>query len=144
MEPTKEEETDRGKVPAGGDVEAPYYVYLLLGVNVRPHADGGETRKMLSYVGYTTNLEQRLKEHNTNKCKSTRGKVWEMIGVIPCKDKATAMSVERWFKEGKTKQKKLTWNSYALLTEDYTIFCNSTLREVKRWEQRKPEKGEEG
>ena len=49
----------------------PYFVYMLLS----KHKD-----KIISYVGYTNNLEKRLSLHNTSKgAKFTKGKKWEII-----------------------------------------------------------------
>ena len=37
-------------------------------------------KKTISYVGYTNNLEKRLKLHNSNKgAKFTKGKKWKLI-----------------------------------------------------------------
>ena len=49
----------------------PYFVYMLL----TEHSD-----KKITYVGYTNNLENRLKLHNSsNGAKFTKGKKWKII-----------------------------------------------------------------
>ena len=48
-----------------------YFVYMILA----KHGD-----KYISYVGYTNNLENRLKLHNSSKgAKFTKGKSWKII-----------------------------------------------------------------
>tara|TARA_B100000902_G_scaffold359748_1_gene375845 strand:+ start:15001 stop:15255 length:255 start_codon:yes stop_codon:yes gene_type:complete len=48
-----------------------HFVYLII-------ADNKD--KIISYVGYTNNLKQRLKLHNSSKgAKFTRGRKWKMI-----------------------------------------------------------------
>jgi len=45
-----------------------YFVYLIVNRN---------KQKITSYVGYTNNLNERLKKHNTSKgAKFTRGRKW--------------------------------------------------------------------
>ena len=45
-----------------------YFVYLIVTKN---------NQKITSYVGYTNNLDERLKKHNTSKgAKFTRGRKW--------------------------------------------------------------------
>ncbi len=45
-----------------------YFVYLIITKN---------NQKITSYVGYTNNLDKRLKKHNTSKgAKFTRGRKW--------------------------------------------------------------------
>ncbi len=45
-----------------------YFVYLIITKN---------KQKITSYVGYTNNLNERLKKHNTSKgAKFTRGRKW--------------------------------------------------------------------
>ena len=47
-----------------------YYVYLLVNVS---------RNKTISYVGYTTNLNKRLKLHNKGKgAKFTKGRLWKL------------------------------------------------------------------
>ena len=48
-----------------------YYVYLI----------GSRKNNILkTYVGYTINLKNRLKKHNTNAgAKSTRGRLWKIF-----------------------------------------------------------------
>ena len=49
----------------------PYFVYMLLS----KHKD-----KIVSYVGYTNNLEKRLSLHNKSKgAKFTKGRKWTII-----------------------------------------------------------------
>ena len=61
-----------------------------------------------TYVGYTNNLENRLKKHNTNKgAKSTKGYKWLLIYSKKFKSKNNAMSFEYKLKKNKTLRKKI-------------------------------------
>ena len=55
-----------------------------------------------SYVGYTNNLENRLKKHNEGKgAKSTRGKKWLLIYSKKFKNRKDAMKYEYFLKNNK-------------------------------------------
>ena len=58
-----------------------------------------------SYVGYTSNLSERINKHNSNKgAKSTRGYKWVLIYKRYFKDKSKAMSYEYKLKKDKKKR----------------------------------------
>ena len=64
----------------------PYFVYLIV-TKVR--------NKTISYVGYTNNLNDRIKKHNANKgAKFTKGKKWQLIYKKKYKSKIKAMKEE--------------------------------------------------
>jgi putative endonuclease len=64
-----------------------------------------------SYVGYTNNIEERLKKHNTNKgAKSTKGYKWLLIYSKKFKSKSEAMSFEYKLKKNKSLRKKILEN----------------------------------
>ena len=59
-------------------------------------------KRYISYVGYTNNLESRLKKHNEGKgAKSTRGKKWILIYSKKFKNKKDAMKYEYFLKKNK-------------------------------------------
>ena len=59
-------------------------------------------KRYISYVGYTNNLESRLKKHNEGKgAKSTRGKKWILIYSKKFKNKKDAMKFEYFLKKNK-------------------------------------------
>ena len=63
-----------------------YYVYLLISIN---------TKRPISYVGYTNNLKKRLILHNNSAgAKFTRGRKWKIIYKFKYKNKSIAMSEE--------------------------------------------------
>ena len=65
-----------------------------------------------SYVGYTNNIEERLKKHNTNKgAKSTKGYKWLLIYSKKFKSKSEAMSFEYKLKKDKSLRKKILEDS---------------------------------
>ena len=63
-----------------------YYVYLIVTSN---------NNKIISYVGYTKNLNNRLVKHNSSKgAKFTRGRKWTLIYKKGYKSKSLAMKEE--------------------------------------------------
>ncbi|MDA0377588.1 MAG: GIY-YIG nuclease family protein [Proteobacteria bacterium] len=63
----------------------------------------------ISYVGYTININNRLKAHNTNKgAKFTRGKLWKLIYFRKFKSKILAMKFEYKLKKDRILRKKIT------------------------------------
>ena len=76
-----------------------FYVYLIVTkIN----------KKNFSYVGYTNNLKNRLKLHNSSKgAKFTRGKKWKMIYFKTYKSKKIAMSEEYKLKKNYILRKKI-------------------------------------
>mgnify|MGYP003331302892 CR=1 FL=1 len=64
----------------------PYFVYMIL----TKHKN-----KNISYVGYTSNLEKRLKLHNNSKgAKFTKGKKWKLAYYKTYDNKILAMKEE--------------------------------------------------
>ena len=63
-----------------------YYVYLIV---------TNYNNKHISYVGYTNNLQNRLKLHNQSKgAKFTRGKYWKLAYFKKYKSKIKALREE--------------------------------------------------
>ena len=76
-----------------------YYTYMLKSIS------SGYKK---TYVGYTNNLEIRLKKHNSNKgAKATKGFKWMVIYSKKFIDKKLAMSFEYKLKNDKNLRKKL-------------------------------------
>ena len=74
-----------------------FYVYMLKSVNNKINK---------TYVGYTNNLNQRLKKHNLGVgAKSTRGYKWKIIYKKKFYDKRLAMSFEYRLKKSRKKKK---------------------------------------
>jgi len=66
-----------------------YYVYILQSINCLGRR----------YVGKTTNLKQRLSDHNSGKNAHTRKyKPWDMVLYIAFKDEAKAIGFEKYLK----------------------------------------------
>jgi len=64
--------------------------------------------KKKTYVGYTNNLYQRLRKHNSNKgAKSTKGYKWQLIFKKKFLSKSNAMSYEYKLKKNKKKRLKI-------------------------------------
>ena len=70
-----------------------YYVYMLKAVN----------KNNVTYVGYTNNLSNRIKLHNSGKgAKFTRGRKWKLIYSEKCETKNQAISREYYIKNNRT------------------------------------------
>ena len=79
-----------------------YFVYMLL---------AKRKGKLISYVGYTSNLEKRLKKHNNSKgAKFTKGSLWNLIYFKKYLDKNSAMKDEYKLKKDYKLRKKLKIN----------------------------------
>ena len=76
----------------------PFYVYMLVSKSDKP----------VSYVGYTSNLKNRIKLHNTGKgAKFTRGRKWKLIYKEKFASKNKAISREYYIKKNRTLRNKL-------------------------------------
>ncbi len=70
-----------------------FYVYIL------GNSDG---RSYRTYVGWTTNLERRLQQHNAGTgAKSTRGRKWTILYAETLETRGAAMSREWHLKHAK-------------------------------------------
>ena len=73
-----------------------YFVYLLISI---------KTNRPLTYVGYTNNLHNRLKLHNSSKgAKFTKGRKWKIIYKKTYNLKSEAMKNEYILKNDKKKR----------------------------------------
>jgi putative endonuclease len=69
--------------------------------------------KKKTYVGYTHNLDKRLKKHNSNKgAKSTKGYKWELIFKKKFLSKSNAMSYEYKLKKDRKKRSSILKDFY--------------------------------
>ena len=76
-----------------------YFVYLIISTSETNH---------ISYVGYTVNLKNRLKLHNTSKgAKFTRGRKWALIYKKAYKSKSEALKQEFKLKKDYKKRDKI-------------------------------------
>ena len=65
-----------------------------------------------SYVGYTNNLQERIKKHNSNKgAKSTRGYKWKLIFKKKFLSKSEAMIFEYRLKKDRSKRQQIKLKS---------------------------------
>ena len=73
-----------------------YFVYMLECVSLK---------KKITYVGYTSNLYNRINLHNKGKgAKFTRGKKWRLIFKKEFMSKEKAMSYEYLLKKNRIKR----------------------------------------
>ena len=69
-----------------------YYVYMLKSIS----------KKSVTYVGYTNNLLNRIKLHNSGKgAKFTRGRKWILIYKEKINSKSEAISREYYIKKNR-------------------------------------------
>ena len=79
-----------------------YYVYLIV---------AKKSNSLVSYVGYTNNLEKRLKDHNNSKgAKFTRGKIWILAYKKSYKSRSIAMREEYKLKKNFKLRKSIKKN----------------------------------
>jgi len=75
-----------------------YYVYMLKSVE----------KKSVTYVGYTKNLSNRIRLHNSGKgAKFTRGRKWRVIYKEKLASKNKAISREYYIKKNRTLRNKI-------------------------------------
>ena len=73
-----------------------YFVYLII---------SNHKNKITSYVGYTSDINKRLKLHNSSKgAKFTRGRKWTLIYKKCYKSKSAAMKNEYLLKKNYKKR----------------------------------------
>jgi len=73
-----------------------YFVYLIISLY---------KKRLISYVGYTNNIRNRLKLHNSSKgAKFTRGRKWKIIYKKSYNSKSEAMKKEYILKKDKKKR----------------------------------------
>ena len=79
-----------------------FYVYMLKSLGKKP----------VTYVGYTKDLQNRIRLHNTGKgAKFTRGRKWKLIYKEKHKTKSKAISREYYIKKNRTLRNKIK-NTY--------------------------------
>tara|TARA_B100000959_G_C14400729_1_gene386166 strand:+ start:42 stop:308 length:267 start_codon:yes stop_codon:yes gene_type:complete len=82
-----------------------YYVYLIISYH---------KKKLITYVGYTNNIQNRLKLHNTSKgAKFTKGRSWKIIYKKKYNSKKEAMINEYKLKKDR-KKRNIFKNIYKL------------------------------
>ena len=73
-----------------------HFVYLIISLG---------DKRLISYVGYTNNIKNRLKLHNSSKgAKFTRGRKWKIIYKKSYNSKSEAMKNEYLLKKDKKKR----------------------------------------
>ena len=79
-----------------------FFVYMLKSISKKP----------VTYVGYTKNLNKRIQLHNTGKgAKFTRGRTWKLIYKEVFKSKNKAISREYYIKKNRTLRNKIKNNN---------------------------------
>ncbi len=80
-----------------------FYVYMLLSKGVKP----------ISYVGYTKNLKNRIKLHNSGKgAKFTRGRKWKLIYKEKYRSKNKAILREYYIKKNRSLRNKIKYENF--------------------------------
>ena len=79
-----------------------YYVYMLKSLD----------RKIVTYVGYTSDIKKRIKLHNLGKgAKFTRGRKWKLIYKEKFNSKKEAILREYYIKKNRTLRNKIKNNN---------------------------------
>ena len=79
-----------------------FYTYILKSLS----------KKTVTYVGYTKNLKNRLKLHNSGKgAKFTRGRKWKLIYKEKFRSKKLAILRERYIKKNRKLRDKIKYSS---------------------------------
>ena len=85
-----------------------FYVYMLKSIE----------KKVITYVGYTKDLNERIKLHNSGKgAKFTRGRKWRLIYKEKFKSKKEAISREYYIKNNRILRNKIkneNFNSFTI------------------------------
>ncbi len=82
-----------------------FYVYLIA---------TKRSNKLISYVGFTNNLSNRMKLHNSGKgAKFTRGNNWDLLFKKKFKTRSEAMKNEHKLKKNYSLRKKIKENYYS-------------------------------
>ncbi len=80
-----------------------FYVYMLISKSVKP----------VSYVGYTNNLKNRIKLHNSGKgAKFTRGRKWKLIYKEKFTSKNKAILREYYIKKNRSLRNKIKYENF--------------------------------
>ena len=80
-----------------------FYVYMLLSKGAKP----------ISYVGYTNNLKNRIKLHNSGKgAKFTRGRKWKLIYKEKYRSKNKAILREYYIKKNRSLRNKIKYENF--------------------------------
>ena len=75
-----------------------YYVYMLKSLE----------EKTVTYVGYTSDIDKRIKLHNLGKgAKFTRGRTWKLIYKEKFNSKKEAISREYYIKKNRLLRNKI-------------------------------------
>ena len=84
-----------------------YHVYMLKSVGKKP----------VTYVGYTKNLKNRIKLHNSSKgAKFTKGRKWKLIYKEKHNSKKEAISREYYIKNHRTLRNRIKNENINTLT----------------------------
>ena len=79
-----------------------FYVYMLKSKSI----------KRITYVGYTNNIQKRIKLHNSGKgAKFTRGRKWVLIYKEKFKSKKEAISREYYIKNNRLVRNKIKYEN---------------------------------
>ena len=84
-----------------------YFVYMLKSLG----------KKKVTYVGYTKNISERIKLHNSGKgAKFTRGRQWTLIYKEKLTSKSEAISREYYIKRNRSLRNKLKYENFNSIT----------------------------
>ena len=84
-----------------------FFVYMLKSIS----------KKSVTYVGYTNNLQKRIALHNSGKgAKFTKGRKWVLIYKEKFNSKSEAISREYYIKNNRSFRNKLKYENFNSIT----------------------------
>ena len=84
-----------------------FFVYMLKSIS----------KKSVTYVGYTNNLQKRIALHNSGKgAKFTKGRKWVLIYKEKFNSKSEAISREYYIKNNRSFRNKLKYENFYSIT----------------------------
>ncbi len=76
-----------------------FYAYMLKSDSTNRH-----------YYGHTSDLQQRIKSHNSTQNRYTKGKgPWKLVGYKECETKSEAIKIEQKLKGMKNPSRAYNW-----------------------------------
>lgn len=122
--------------PATARAGSVWYVYIIQQVD-NPDLKMSGRGSRLYYVGISPDPTRRLVEHNNGENRSTSGGKWHLVTTLPFSDKETAALVEKWLKNGDTRQKREGIINSSLTGMSREKIAGFAYWEANRWRMRR-------
>ena len=114
-----------------------WFVYLLYVQGVQVPACGRSGSRD-TYVGMSDDVYSRVSRHNAGDVTSTRGRKWRLRAFIGCASRADAAKMERWFKCGDTRGKRIKLAACGLDINGNSAASLEIKDAVNQWARKHP------